>query len=673
MSLSSKELEYLIFGTERQRRFTQDSPVLPDVWLEYNAKPGQPIDLLLTPYKNTPPSDLYKKLRERLRLEDEESPGRRRQRRMTYNESYVVAELTLDEVIRVALPLTQWWVRYLWPEALQYDKSKDKKDQDVEPEKAIPAVEKKVHSSASEDPVETLRHRMRVLLEYRGELENLIQRRRKMAAADSEEDLPPLDSSNLKPSSDLLWMIEIVGALRAAKDRQPPPDQDAPPVLETLPPSRDVIDKIMELMAGLSIEGLSSRPLLWAVQRNRDARGAIWKSSLAVKADAARLLFHISCKDLRWAIIDSGIDASHRAFRTRNEKGEQFEEWLVDGKPKTRVVEAYDFTRLRAILDPEDPLTVLQKDGAIRFDAGDRKKRKGLGEFRKLIEEGRMLDWGQLAKLIRVPFETGYKPPRNPHGTHVAGILGGDWRRDDGFREDHDLYGMCPDIELIDLRVLDDKGQSDEFTVLAALQFVRYMNGNQNKPYVQGVNMSLSLLHNVMNYACGRTPVCDECERLINNGTVVVAAAGNEGYRSVLTNKGTSDSYQDISITDPGNAEDVITVGATHRNRPFSYGVSYFSSRGPTGDGRIKPDLVAPGEKITGPVPDNGIDTFDGTSMAAPHVSGAAAMLMARHDELIGDPMRIKKILCDTATDLGRGRMFQGHGMLDVLRALQSV
>ncbi|HEY9420404.1 MAG TPA: hypothetical protein VIW92_03235, partial [Thermoanaerobaculia bacterium] len=78
MSLSSKELEYLIFGTERQRRFTQDSPVLPDVWLEYNRKPGEPIDLLLTPYKNRPPSELYKKLRERLRAEDKEFPARKR-------------------------------------------------------------------------------------------------------------------------------------------------------------------------------------------------------------------------------------------------------------------------------------------------------------------------------------------------------------------------------------------------------------------------------------------------------------------------------------------------------------------------------------------------------------------------------------------------------------------
>ena len=128
-----------------------------------------------------------------------------------------------------------------------------------------------------------------------------------------------------------------------------------------------------------------------------------------------------------------------------------------------------------------------------------------------------------------------------------------------------------------------------------------------------------------------------------------------------------------MSITDPGNADSVITVGATHRLEPHSYGVSYFSSRGPTGDGRVKPDLVAPGEKIFAPTLEGSAVRLDGTSMAAPHVSGAAAMLMARHVELAGRPQRIKEILCSTATDLGRERYFQGKGLVDVLRAMQSV
>jgi hypothetical protein len=57
--------------------------------------------------------------------------------------------------------------------------------------------------------------------------------------------------------------------------------------------------------------------------------------------------------------------------------------------------------------------------------------------------------------------------------------------------------------------------------------------------------------------------------------------------------------------------------------------------------------------------------------MAAPHVSGAAAMLMARYSELKGRPRKVKALLCECATDLGRERTFQGSGMLDVLRAFQ--
>ena len=212
----------------------------------------------------------------------------------------------------------------------------------------------------------------------------------------------------------------------------------------------------------------------------------------------------------------------------------------------------------------------------------------------------------------------------------------------------------------------------DEFSVMAALQFLKYLNSHKDFMVIHGVNLSLSIRHDVANYACGRTPICEECDRLVASGMVVVAAAGNEGFAKE-SKFATGGEYQTVSITDPGNADSVITVGSTHRDMPHTYGVSYFSSRGPTGDGRLKPDLVAPGEKIDSVAPGNGLVRKDGTSMAAPHVSGAAALLLARHREFIGQPQRVKKVLCGSATDLGRERYFQGNGMLDVLRALQDV
>jgi serine protease AprX len=397
---------------------------------------------------------------------------------------------------------------------------------------------------------------------------------------------------------------------------------------------------------------------------------------------------------MNWAIFDTGIDATHSGFRQIDPTTKKIYCDAMLGKTtknpnRTRVVETYDFTKFREMISTIfNTKTITAKTiisiidelkGFTTKDENAALSPKEINDQIKVLEgalkNGRMLDWSVIGPFLRIPHNSEeYVPPKHSHGTHVAGILGAN-DINEQIEKNRRLIGMCPNINLYDIRVLDEKGKGDEFNILAALQFVRWLNGQSDSLVIQGINLSLSMIHEVDSFAAGRTPVCDACQRLVSEGTVVVAAAGNLG-QSVFqntNNNGSSDGYRTASITDPGNAECVITVGATHRSKPHTYGVSYFSSRGPTGDGRLKPDLVAPGEKIMSLAPNEDSARMDGSSMAAPHVSGAAALLLSKHKELIGNPQRVKEILCKTATDLGRERYFQGHGMVDVLRALQSV
>lgn len=139
----------------------------------------------------------------------------------------------------------------------------------------------------------------------------------------------------------------------------------------------------------------------------------------------------------------------------------------------------------------------------------------------------------------------------------------------------------------------------------------------------------------------------------------------------------TIEANMPISIGDPANLEEAIAVGSTHRERPHLYGTSFFSSRGPTADGRQKPDLVAPGEKIVscrtggrgGDIEDLYV-AMSGTSMAAPHVSGLLAAFLSARPEFKGYPERVKKILLDNCTDLGRVKEHQGAGLPNLVRML---
>lgn len=367
-----------------------------------------------------------------------------------------------------------------------------------------------------------------------------------------------------------------------------------------------------------------------SVTTNRPATGAVVRSRRTIKADAAEQVFSVDTASIGWAVVDSGIDPRHPAFH----------DWDTTGStPRqlaTRIARSFDFTGVREKLSAD-------------------------------VLVGGLVNWAAALPSVETtlsPEQPARPPPGDQHGTHIAGIIGGWW-------PELDFRGICPRIRLYDFRVLDDDGGGDEFSIVTALQAIRHINEQAGRFIVAGVNISLSVPHDVASHSTGWTPVCVECDRLTRSGVVVVTAAGNAGF--VGTARTVGADYRDISISDPGNAESVITVGSTHRSNPHRHGVSYFSSRGPTGDGRPKPDLVAPGEDIDGPIPGEGIAAMHGTSQAAAHVSGAAAMLLARNRELLGRPERVKEILCATATDLARERHFQGHGLVDVLRAIQSV
>lgn len=618
-SIAREQLEDLIYRYDGLTRFTQDSPVLPDVWFEFGKNPTAKLDLLLNPHFEASPGRVAQVMEKRLEAERDSKSARKfpcdneRGPDIAYNQSTVVVRLCFHELIRVVLPLTPWWNKYVWTNdgrELQLFWS-DKKTRQI-----------------------------------------LVR------AMDGDMSDPMLRL--IDPQ--VIWMMRVIGTIAvAAKGKR-------------TRTSTAIVDACAELVTDVQAADKKDAGIIWSVNRNRRAEVSIWRSTMAVKADAARRLFEISCKHLTWAVIDSGIDATHPAFRARNAKGEPEEDRF-----KTRVTATYDFTLIRYLLrssehTAETDAVLKKRPRLAKAVKRIEKNPEEAKQLRESLQQGREIDWEMLKPLIEIPHNDDYVVPQHSHGTHVAGIIAADWRTNDAVPSGNNaISGVCPDIKLYDLRVLDEQGAGDEFSVIAAMQFVRYLNAHKELMMIHGVNLSLSIRHDVANFACGSTPVCEEANRLVSGGIVVVAAAGNNGYLQFVTTKGTQEGYHSISITDPGNTESVITVGATHRDSAHLYGVSYFSSRGPTGDGRLKPDLVAPGEKIVSTIPAGETKRMDGTSMAAPHVSGTAALLLARYGELVGRPGRIKEILCKTATDLGRERYFQGAGMVDALRALQSV
>ena len=286
----------------------------------------------------------------------------------------------------------------------------------------------------------------------------------------------------------------------------------------------------------------------------------------------------------------------------------------------------------------------------------------------------------------------------NGHGTHVAGIIAGaappaqpdkpytvvTMESDNFTKTSQPLKGapsgIAPSARLISVQVLKASGGGHTFDCIRGLEYIRGLNQNSRSLRVDGANLSLGYDLDAASYGCGHSPICEEVNRCVDAGICVVVSCGNSGFGVIQAEAAGVTTQVKVgmaaSISDPANADLCIAVGSVHKRAPHKYGVSYFSSKGPTLDGRPKPDLVAPGEKIYSCSSDLSSDLYvemSGTSMAAPHVSGAIAAFLSVRPDFRGNPREVKRIFKESALDLGRDVSYQGSGMVDAFKALTSV
>jgi serine protease AprX len=283
------------------------------------------------------------------------------------------------------------------------------------------------------------------------------------------------------------------------------------------------------------------------------------------------------------------------------------------------------------------------------------------------------------------------------HGTHVAGIIAGTGASSNVPGSSHVLRGIAPNANLLDLRVLDQNGASNDSAVIAALETAVSL---KNKYNVRVINLSLG---RPFYESCSLDPLCEAIEAAWRNGIVVVAAAGNlgrNGYSTVLS---------------PGNSPHAITVGAMKTLESYSRNddlIASYSSKGPTYiDQTVKPDVVAPGnlvvsllapgstlanaypQNVVGPSYYSPASTgpaqylrLSGTSMAAPVVSGTVALMLQKDPSLTPDTVKARLMktagktfpLSSTATDPNTGQTYTslydaftvGAGYVDAAAAL---
>jgi bacillopeptidase F len=237
------------------------------------------------------------------------------------------------------------------------------------------------------------------------------------------------------------------------------------------------------------------------------------------------------------------------------------------------------------------------------------------------------------------------------HGTHVAGTVS-------ALPVGKKYVGIAPDVNLIIGKVFSKTGSSSDAETLKALQWMADPDGNPDtQDHAQVINNSWNVDYDEKNKNPYEDLFCIAVKNLKDLSIISVFAAGNDGP-------------DDDTIKVPGSCADAVTVAATD----VSDAVVSFSSRGPVlwpGGKLDKPDLAAPGYQVYSTVPGSSFSNKSGTSMAAPHVTGALALLL----QINSDPQLAVETLLNNTTDFGaKGFDYKfGRGRLDVLKASESL
>ena len=351
----------------------------------------------------------------------------------------------------------------------------------------------------------------------------------KIIGTKDSKKIPVIIQFNTKPTNSHINSLETLGAKIKYK--------------------YGIIDAVALSISSDLIEQISQLSFIKSVEYDAETRIVLAQSALQIKANRVWLEHGIEGKNIRIAVLDTGIDNEHQDLQN----------------------------------------VILEKD---------------------FTGEGTDDEHG--------------------HGTHVSSIIAGSGKSSAG------LYkGIASKASLMDIKVLNKQGSGRLSDTIAGIEYAVINNADV-------ISMSLGAI-----IPCnGLDATSLASDVAVKKGIVVVVAAGNSGPLP-----GT--------IGSPGCAREVITVGAVdHLDK-----IAIFSSRGPTLDGRVKPDIVAPGVLITAAKSGGGYTIMSGTSMSTPMVSGVVALILSKNPGL--SPEQIKNVLKETAKDLGEDKNIQGAGRVD--------